>query len=301
MIHPFKLAPAFKDYVWGGYKLAAEYNKPDGLIAESWELSGHKDGDCVIKDGPFQGMAFSQFCKENPALTGANAAAFDRFPILIKLIDSREDLSVQVHPDDAFALENEEDYGKTEVWFVLQADPGAFVYHGFNQNITKEQFVHGISDGSITDLLKTHRVKKGDVIFIDPGTVHAIGAGIVLAEVQQNSNLTYRVYDYGRNRPLHIEKGLAVLDLGPAKTPVFNLDSPGQIADCRYFKARFIGQGEIKCDETSFVHLLVTNGSGRIDGVGFSQGLDKGDSLFIPVQRAVYNLTGDLECVETRV
>ena len=301
MTHPFKLAPAFKDYVWGGYKLSAEYNKPSGLIAESWELSVHKDGDCTIKDGRFEGMAFSRFCKENPALTGTNALAFDRFPILIKLIDSREDLSVQVHPDDTFALANEEDYGKTEVWFVLQADPGAFVYHGFNQKITKEQFVQGIGDGSVANLLSKHPVKKGDVIFIDPGTVHAIGAGIVLAEVQQNSNLTYRVYDYGRNRPLHIEKGLAVLDFGPAKTPVFNLADAGKIADCRYFKTRFIKQGQIKCDETSFVHLLVTGSSGRIEGEGFSASLDKGDSLFIPAQRSAYRLTGQLECVETRV
>ena len=210
-----KLKPSFKDYLWGGHRLVDHYYKEyDGeILAESWELSCHPDGPSYIANGTYTGMTLRQFIeKEGKEVLGTNCAKFEDFPILAKFIDARDHLSIQVHPDNSYALQNEGQYGKTEMWFVMDCEPGSYLYFGFQKEISKEEFAERIANDTLTEVLNKVEVQKGDSFFIEAGTLHAIGKGILIAEIQQNSNLTYRVYDYnrkdaqGNTRELHIDK-----------------------------------------------------------------------------------------------
>lgn len=243
-----KIHPACKQYLWGGEKLIREYgiSSPKTPLAEAWVLSAHPDGDSRISfsegesfsegaessegtassEGRFfsegesysEGESFAEYLKSHPEAAGSLGKAFPFFPTLIKLIDAKKALSIQVHPDDSFALSREGQYGKTEMWIVLEREEGAFLYFGFQKDYTEEEIRKAIEEENFPSLLCKVMVEPGDVFFIPAGTVHAIGAGILLAEVQQNSNLTYRVYDYGRKdaqgntRELHVEKALEVMD-----------------------------------------------------------------------------------------
>lgn len=196
-----KLKPAFKDYIWGGKKLVEEYGKEfqGERLAESWELSCHPDGESVIASGEYAGKTLSAYIREKGfGILGRNCRRFSDFPILIKLIDAHDNLSVQVHPDNGYALRNEGQYGKTEMWYIVDCEPGAFLYYGFSRPVSEEEFRRRIADNTLLEVLNRVDVQKGDVLFIESGTIHAIGKGIVIAEIQQNSNITYRVYDYGR-------------------------------------------------------------------------------------------------------
>ena len=237
-----KIHPACKQYLWGGEKLIREYgiSSPKTPLAEAWVLSAHPDGDSRISfsegesfsegaessEGRFfsegesysEGESFAEYLKSHPEAVGSLGKAFPFFPTLIKLIDAKKALSIQVHPDDSFALSREGQYGKTEMWIVLEREEGAFLYFGFQKDYTEEEIRRAIEEENFPSLLCKVMVEPGDVFFIPAGTVHAIGAGILLAEVQQNSNLTYRVYDYGRKdaqgntRELHVEKALEVMN-----------------------------------------------------------------------------------------
>jgi len=243
-----KIHPACKQYLWGGEKLIREYgiSSPNTPLAEAWVLSAHSDGDSRISfsegelcserkessegtassEGRFfsegdscsHGESFAEYLKSHPEAAGSLGKAFPFFPTLIKLIDAKKALSIQVHPDDSFALSREGQYGKTEMWIVLEREEGAFLYFGFQKDYTEEEIRRAIEEENFPSLLCKVMVEPGDVFFIPAGTVHAIGAGILLAEVQQNSNLTYRVYDYGRKdaqgntRELHVEKALEVMN-----------------------------------------------------------------------------------------
>ena len=312
-LNPIKLSPAFKDYIWGGERLKTEFNKKSDLerIAESWELSAHKDGQSIVE---FMGKtcSFVEYLAEigSDAL-GENSKKYDYFPLLIKLIDAKGDLSVQVHPSDAYALEHEGEYGKTEMWYVLDCDPGAALYYGFKESVSREEYEKAINENRLCDILRRVEVKKGDVFFIPAGTVHAIGAGMLICEVQQNSNTTYRVYDYGRRdkdgntRPLHIEKALAVscLDKSP-ELPEIGDEDGAVLADCEYFsvKNRIIcGSGSVGVSKNSFVSLIVTSGSGTLKFDGGVIDLEKGDSVFIPAQTATFTVDGNCNLIETRV
>ena len=225
-----KIHPACKQYLWGGEKLIREYgiSSPNTPLAEAWVLSAHSDGDSRISfsEGELcsegkessEGESFAEYLKCHPEAVGSLGKAFPFFPTLIKLIDAKKALSIQVHPDDSFALSREGQYGKTEMWIVLEREEGAFLYFGFQKDYTEEEIRRAIEAENFPSLLCKVMVEPGDVFFIPAGTVHAIGAGILLAEVQQNSNLTYRVYDYGRKdaqgntRELHVEKALEVMN-----------------------------------------------------------------------------------------
>ena len=219
-----KIHPACKQYLWGGEKLIREYgiSSPKTPLAEAWVLSAHSDGDSRISfsEGELcsEGESFAEYLKCHPEAVGSFGKAFPFFPTLIKLIDAKKALSIQVHPDDSFALSREGQYGKTEMWIVLEREEGAFLYFGFQKDYTEEEIRRAIEEENFPSLLCKVMVEPGDVFFIPAGTVHAIGAGILLAEVQQNSNLTYRVYDYGRKdaqgntRELHVEKALEVMN-----------------------------------------------------------------------------------------
>ena len=204
-----KMMPVFKDYLWGGEKLKTLFGrKNDGIIAESWEVSIHKDGESVL---PGTNKTFSEYLKENPSAVDKNGG---NFPVLIKYIDAAKSLSVQVHPNDDYAQKYEHDNGKTEMWYIISADEGAGIYCGFKRDTNKEEFLEKVKDGTVEELLNFIPVKAGDCYLIKAGTVHAIGAGCVICEIQQNSNVTYRVYDYNRRgadgklRQLHVEKAV---------------------------------------------------------------------------------------------
>ncbi len=308
---PFKLKPSYKDYIWGGTRLKTEFGKKTGLatLAESWELSAHADGPSIITTGELAGTPFSDFFSMYPALCGSKNRARADFPILIKLIDAAEALSIQVHPADDYARAHENDNGKTEMWYVLDHAPGAFLYFGFAGDITREEFARRIADGTLTEVLRAVPVQKGDVFFIPAGTIHAIGAGIVLAEVQQNSNATYRVFDYGRTgadgkpRALHIEKALDVTSLHPADTHAPGAAAPLEMEGCTLHRLASCGSftvdalaltGEYKGaqDGSTFTSVLCTDGSGILAAEGGTLEARKGDSLFIPADVAAYRLSG---------
>jgi len=308
---PFSLVPVFKDYLWGGTKLKTLFNKRTGIspLAESWELAAHPDGDCRIADGPFAGSALSEFLRKFPESMGSCRASGGELPVLIKLIDAREPLSVQVHPDDEYAKRTEGGAGKTEMWYVLDREPGAFLYCGFEREVTRQELTRRIADGTVTEVLHKASVEPGDVFFMEAGTVHAIGAGIVIAEIQQNSNTTYRVFDYGRRgpdgkeRPLHVAKALDVARRAPAcsvppggRPPVV---LPGstlrRLARCAYFSVDLLELSEhceYRTDETSFLSLLCIDGSARLSEEEWRLDIAKGDSVFVPAREGTLFLEG---------
>lgn len=246
-LYPLLFEPVLKSYIWGGRKLQSALGRslpPDGVIAESWEIAAHNDGDCTVRNGYYAGHTLSRLQAELGAdLCGsANAWALERgkFPLLIKLLDATQALSVQVHPDDAYALAHEgNELGKTEMWVVLQAEPGARLVLGVRKGVDAGSFRQALAEGRLEDCLHYLPVQSGDHVCVPAGTLHAILGGLLIAEIQQNSNTTYRVYDWGRlgadgkERPLHIDKALAVIDFScvePAVCPAAVLPLPEQAA-----------------------------------------------------------------------
>lgn len=317
---PFKLTSAFKDYLWGGTRLKEEFGKKTDMnpLAESWELSAHPDGMCVIETGENRGKRFAEFIAENPQAVGASFKKGDDFPLLIKLIDAAQKLSIQVHPNDDYAARVEKGFGKTEMWYILDCKPEAFLYFGFEHEISAEEFERRIADNTITDVLHKAPVKKGDVFFIEAGTIHAIGEGIVLAEVQQNSNLTYRVYDFGRlgadgkPRELHVKKAMEVTQLMPAEniadkqqvTEKAGEYTLKQLVHCSRFKVDSVTVEKsfaLTADEASFVSVLCTDGSGALECNGEALSLKKGDSAFIPAGCGSALITGKGDFLITRM
>ena len=308
-----KLRPSFKDYLWGGHKLVDEFNKDyDGdILAESWEMSCHKDGPSYIVGGAFDGMTLSEYIEKNgKEVLGSNCDKFEDFPILIKLIDAKKDLSVQVHPDNEYALKNEGQYGKTEMWYIVDCEPGAQLFYGFKNEISKEEFERRIKENTLTDILNAVKVKKGDVFFIDAGTIHAIGKDILIAEIQQNSNVTYRVYDYGRKgadgkeRELHVDKAVEVTKRIPPAEKSFSPD----IASCEYFtvdKLYLDGEYFSKVSGTvtdkSFMNVLFLSGSGEIVCGEEKMSFKKGDSFFLTANSGEYEVSGKCEALVTVV
>lgn len=299
----FKLTPVLKDYLWGGEKLKTMFGrKKDGIVAESWEFSVHRDGESRLADGG----TFSGYLAEHPTATGPAGAGF---PVLIKYIDAAQKLSVQVHPDDAYAKEKEHDNGKTEMWYVLSADPGAGIYCGFERDTGKEEFLQKVQDGTVEELLHFIPVRAGDCYLIEAGTVHAIGAGCVILEVQQSSNVTYRVYDYNRRgadgklRPLHVNKAVDVMRFGAFRDETHRgepVTVPGgklrKLTACRYFtcsELRLAGEFSAQ-DKNSFTAVSVVSGSGTINGETFAPG----DSFFVPCGEK-YTLKGNATVVLT--
>lgn len=300
-----KLSPSFKDYIWGGNKLMAQYGVKDmDRVAEAWVLSAHPDGPSYLPDGSTFADALAEM---GPDALGKNAAEFKDFPQLIKLIDAQSDLSVQVHPSDEYALANEGQFGKTEMWYILDAEEGAGIYYGFQRDVTRAEMEEAIRTNTLTDILRFVPVQKGESYFIPAGTIHAIGKGLLIAEIQQNSNVTYRVYDYGRKdaqgntRPLHVEKALEVSDLtraGDAFEPV-RTEIEGavftEVARCPYFAVtKLEADGAVSIENgDSFLAVLVTSGSGTIDGETFEQY----DTFFVPADYGPVTLEGQFEAL----
>ncbi len=315
-----KLTPAIKDYIWGGTRLSTEFEMISytDRQAEGWMLSCHKDGESIIENGPFKGRTLSDvLANEGKDYLGTKAEAFSDFPILIKLIDAKDNLSVQVHPDDAYALEHEGEYGKTEAWYIVDCDEGAEIIFGFKQDISREDFEKSIKENTLLDYVNRVKVKKGDIFFIKAGTLHAICKGILLAEVQQNSNTTYRVYDYGRlqngkPRELHIEKALDVtsLDSIPADGKPMGEEishegySETLLTSCELFTVKRLDITEkatLTADETSFISLLALEGNGVVMQGESCITLYKGESLFVPASSGEIEILGNVTVLETRL
>ena len=313
-----KLTPAFKDYLWGGTRLRDDFQKDCDFdkIAESWELSCHKDGPSTIANGEFKGLTLSEYIdKAGKSVLGTDCEKFENFPILIKLIDAKDNLSVQVHPDNEYAQRVEGEYGKTEMWYIVDCDEGATLLYGFKDTITKDEFAQRITDNTLLEVTNAVPVKKGDVFFIQAGTLHAIGKGILIAEIQQNSNTTYRIYDYGRvgkdgkPRELHVEKAKDVTDLCPAKaypeTPVEQKDgyTSKLLSSCDYFTTYAVdvdSKAVLEADEKSFLSLLILDGECDITADDTVKA-KKGDSIFVPAGTGKVIAEGKCKVILTRV
>ncbi len=301
---PFLLHPAGKDYLWGGNQLRTLFGKQIPLqpLAETWECSTHPDGCSMVASGIHMGQTLQKVLQQHPMYLGKYANSNGNLPILIKLIDAEKDLSVQVHPDDIYAKKYENGQnGKAEMWYVLEAKTGASLIYGFSTPINPDQLSQYLQNGTIETCLQKIPVKKGDVFFIPAGTIHAIGAGIVLAEIQQSSNLTYRLYDYnrmdaqGNKRPLHIEKAKAVMHFSttlPPKTeqPVIQKNGYQQqcLCKCSYFCTTLLTiqttckLNDVMPKQDTFQVLLCIDGTGTLQSVGNSLSFHKGDCLFLP-------------------
>jgi len=294
----YRLTPACKDNIWGGNKLRryGKYSDKD-RIAESWELSFTAGGEATTEDGRQMSEAFPR------STWGTSCERFHAFPVLTKFIDAKDKLSVQVHPSDEYALANEGQFGKTEMWYVVEADEGAGLYMGLERECGTKEFAEAVADGTVEKLLSFKKVKRGDVYFIPSGTIHAIGAGVVIFEIQQNSTLTYRLYDYmrrdkeGNLRELHVDKAMKVSLLEPYKESVFDKNDKSLIGTCEYFETRKyklnFAKMTFNVGKDSFLSITCVDGSGMIEG----EKISLGDTFFCPADSGEVTVEGDLEII----
>ena len=316
----FKLIPSVADYIWGGRRLIEEYGiKTDkDPAAEAWVLSCHSAGPSTVEDGEFKGQTLEQVWENHKEICGTNGNKFEFFPILIKFIDAKNNLSIQVHPDNDYAMRVEGEYGKTEAWYILDCDEGAELILGFNREVSVEEFKKAAQSEEMLNIVNKVKVKKGDLFFIESGTLHAICKGILLAEVQQNSNTTYRVYDYGRvgadgkPRALHIDKAADVTKLCPPTiTNASERDVEKQdggtrthLTECDLFKMYSVetnGEYVSEAGDESFVSLLCLDGSAEVVCGKKTLGMKKGESLFIPASSGEFKIIGKAHMLETRI
>lgn len=303
-----KLAPVFKDNLWGGTRIRDVFHKDVGdsdVVAESWELSAHPDGESLVAEGEFAGMTFPEYIDTiGRDKLGWKAQGYEKFPIMIKFIDAKENLSIQVHPADEYALSVEGQYGKSEMWYILEADENACIYVGFNRDVTQEELRQRIENDTLMEVLNRVPVKKGDAYFLAAGTVHAIGAGCFICEIQQSSNVTYRLYDYGRRdrdgkkRELHVDKALDVLDMHAVTPKTFDrFDAVmgtdfvrSVIGECKYFSVTqyFVdGECDLPQSEASFQAIVVIEGEGTVSDEQLTYKCLAGDTFFSAAKNRV--------------
>ncbi len=313
MNRPFLLIPAAKDYLWGGNRLNDDFNMGCNVypFAEAWVCSTHPDGKSQLVSGE----SLSDILESHPEYLGTHAVSLNngKLPILIKLIDAKKDLSVQVHPDDEYAISHEGSLGKVEMWYVLDAQPHSGIIYGFKHDVTVDQVEESLNNEEIINLLNHVEAHKNDLFYIESGTVHAIGAGCLIAEIQENSNLTYRLYDYGRidkngnKRPLHIKKALEVMKYTSSSSPrqpmrVLKYKSgyaSELLCRCKYFQVERIllntenrKLAEFKTGSNSFHALLCVDGCGTIFGDDVNIPFFKGDCIFVPADSIELKLHG---------
>lgn len=322
MFYPLKFKPIYKDYIWGGRNLQGLGKElPVGNVAESWELSCHPDGMSVVKNGIYENRTLQSLLDEFGSDIMGDIAEKNgnKFPLLVKLIDANSKLSVQVHPDDAFALANENEYGKNEMWYIIDAKDGASIVYDIRPGVTKESLEKAVSEDKVEECLNVLPVKAGDFFNIPSGLVHAIGEGIVLAEVQQSSNTTYRIYDYNRKdtngnlRSLHIEKALKVIDYNTDSRNMhhngigYKLSSGGKATilavNPYYCVELFFVSGTIQQDtfHRQFHIYVCLEGSGLIRWENKSIPVRKGETVLIPSSMVNYSISGGLKMLKAYV
>lgn len=305
------LEPVFKQMIWGGRQLADQfgYEIPGGNTGECWAVSAHPNGDCVVREGAYQGKTLSQLWKEEPGLFGNSD--LNRFPLLVKIIDAKDDLSIQVHPDDAYAGENENgSLGKTECWYILDCPEGASLVVGHNAGF-RQELREMIEQERWEELIREIPVKKGDFIQINPGTVHAIKGGLMILETQQNSDITYRVYDYGRltdgkPRQLHVKQSIDVITV-PAPSAADSVKSAlalpentlNELISCDYYTVwKLDVAGVMSFEQTHpFLIMSVIEGEGSADGCRIC----KGDHFILPQSYGTAELRGQMTLIASSV
>lgn len=324
MREPIFLRPTGKDYLWGGSRINDEFGKGIALepLAETWECSTHPDGPSYALGGEFDGQSLAEILKTHPDYLGTHPERGEGLPILIKFIDARRNLSVQVHPTDDFAAAHENGQrGKTEMWYVLDAAKDAKLVYGLRHDTDAEALRESIENGTVEKHLQTVPIAKNDVFFIEAGTIHAIGAGALIAEIQQSSNLTYRLYDYdrvdknGHTRPLHVQKALAAANLRSSTAPRQPMRvlhyRPGCASEllcrCRYFEVyRMLVNTErrqkvaYRADAMSFRVLLCVDGCGTVSFCNSASNIYKGDCVFLPADSVELSLHGQLQLLDIR-
>lgn len=322
MNKPFLLTPAVKDYLWGGSRLNDDFNKGIKIspLAETWECSTHHDGQSMVAGTPL-GDVLAAHPEYLGTHTLQTTAGKPELPILIKLIDAKKDLSVQVHPDDEYSAVYEGgSFGKTEMWYVLDAKPGAELIYGFKRDVSADEVDEALKNGTIGKLLNHVPVHKNDMFYIEAGTVHAIGAGCLIAEIQENSNITYRLYDYdrvdrdGHKRTLHVDKAMQVMNLKSSAFPrqpmrvlkYQNGCASELLTRCKYFQVeRMLLNTEVhrqlmayQIGSNSFHALLCVDGCGSMSGDGFMLNFFKGDCLFVPADSISLKLHGKAQLLD---
>ncbi len=323
---PFLLKPVGKEILWGGQRLNDDFSKgiPLSPLAETWECSTHPDGQSTVASGPFAGQTLAAVLEAHPEFLGTHCQAEAGLPILIKLIDAKEDLSIQVHPTDEYAAVHEEGQkGKTEFWYVLDAAKDARIFYGFAADVDRQTVGQAIANATLERLLQVAPVHKDDLFMVRAGTVHGVGAGTLLAEIQENSNLTYRLYDYnrtdkrGRRRPLHIEKALAVADYRssahlrqPLRLLRYRQGCASELlCRCKYFEIFRMLINTERCrnlvpyhaDRDSFRVLLCTDGCGAFLFADQVLPFFRGDCFFVPAASLEIRLHGRAQFLAVRV
>lgn len=318
--YPIKFQPILKDKIWGGDKLVNNLNKKSTLknIGESWEISDVKGDVSIVENGNLKGKSLKELLEiyKSELIGKNNFANFGtNFPLLIKFIDAKQDLSVQVHPNDALSKKRHNSFGKTEMWYIMQADAGARLILGFNKTITANDYVKLLAEKKIMSVLNNVPVEKGNAFFIETGTVHAIGAGIVLAEIQQTSDITYRIYDFdrvddeGNERELHTELAVDALNfsnkIDTERRYTSTKNSFNEIVKCQYFKTNFIPvEGELKLDyltTDSFVIFMCVEGNATISVEGITETIKFGETVLIPATANKVILKGVCNLLEVTV
>ena len=314
-IYPLQFNPILKERIWGGEKLKTELNKPitSNITGESWEISTVKGDVSIIANGDLKGKSFLDVINDNPnEILGTEVyARFGKeFPLLFKYLDAREDLSIQVHPNDALAKKRHDSFGKTEMWYIMQADEDARIIVGFKENSNAAEYLENLENKTLLSILDDVKVKSGDVFFLETGTVHAIGAGLVVAEIQQTSDITYRLYDFdrvdaqGATRELHVDLALEAINYNVVETKKDyskDLNESNQVVECPYFTTNFIpldGKISVSKSGKTFTVYMCTEGTFELEYNNSKIQYNKGDTVLIPAAMNAFILSGKASILE---
>lgn len=313
--YPLTFNPILKDRIWGGTKIKELLNKEisSPTTGESWEIATVSGDVSIVKKGALQGKSLNELLQSYPQEilgTKVYAQYGNQFPLLFKFLDAHQDLSIQLHPNDELAKKRHNSFGKTEMWYVMQADTEAEIIVGFKQKSSPEEYLQHLESKTLTSILQKIKVKQGDVFFLETGTIHAIGAGIVIAEIQQTSDITYRVYDWdrvdanGKARELHIDLALEAINYNRVqaqKEYSKNTNTANQIVTCPYFTTNYIpldGNMKFLGDKTTFKVIMCTDGEFDLGYDTHKETFKKGDTVLLPAILNEYNLTGKASLLE---
>lgn len=315
-VYPLIFEPILKDRIWGGTKLETylgKKNLPTPTTGESWELSAVEGDVSVVKDGVYKGKPITDILELYPEeVLGAKVHKQfgTQFPLLFKFLDADKELSIQVHPNDELARKRHNSFGKTEMWYVMQADPGSRIIVGFKEKSSQEQYLKHLADKDLIEILNEVEVKKGDVFFLETGTIHAIGAGIVVAEIQQTSDITYRIYDWdrvdaqGNSRELHVDQALDAMNYNTTDTQKHYTaieNKSNAMVSCPYFTTSYLplnGSMGVSKDGSSFTVYICTEGEFTIEAGGEKYNFRKGDTVLVPAILKVFILSGTATLLE---
>ncbi|WNM20289.1 type I phosphomannose isomerase catalytic subunit [Flavobacterium capsici] len=314
-LYPLQFEPILKERIWGGTKLRDVLNKPitSDITGESWEISTVQNDVSIVSNGIFKGKSLNELIDKFPLdILGEKVISKfgKQFPLLFKFLDAREDLSIQVHPNDKLANKRHNSFGKTEMWYVMQADDSAKLIVGFKEKSSREEYLKHLNENTLVTILDTKEVKKGDVFFLATGTVHAIGAGTLIAEIQQTSDITYRLYDFdrvdanGNKRELHIDLALDAINydvVASEKEYSKEVNVSNEIVNCDYFTTHFVplnGNYSVKKNKDSFYVYMCVEGEFELEFENQKDYYKKGDSILIPASINDYSFSGKASLLE---